>query len=302
LRIGRAIQSVLGQTRSVDEIIVVDDGSTDETLAVASGFGEKVLCVRQDNLGAAAARNLGIRHARHEWIAFLDADDEWQSGHIERACQVLQRHPDLVWFSAAIERRDEEGRFLGRFGAEAAFVHDDVIEDYFGAEAKERFSFIQGMLVKKRVFDEVGGFNEEIRQYGEDLDMCFRIALRFPRVGYSPSVGIIYRIRRGSLTHAGDPGLERFLRRIEITRASSASVPPENARRSEILIQAWVASAVRSAVRNQDAKILKEVQRTYPQLLTWKWRVVVRLFQYRAAMRAVAFALWIRTRWRRGRG
>ncbi len=74
--IGRAIDSVLAQTRQPDEIIVVDDGSTDNTPNAIKSYGSKVYYIHQENGGASVARNTGIEAAKSEWIAFLDADDE----------------------------------------------------------------------------------------------------------------------------------------------------------------------------------------------------------------------------------
>jgi glycosyltransferase involved in cell wall biosynthesis len=73
----RAIESVLGQTSRPEEVIVVDDGSTDNTAQVATQYGPSITYIRQDNAGASAARNRGIAEATGEWIAFLDSDDEW---------------------------------------------------------------------------------------------------------------------------------------------------------------------------------------------------------------------------------
>ena len=75
--IGRAIDSILNQTRQLDEIIVVDDGGSDNTAEVVARYGSKVRYVRRQNGGMSAGRNTGVEVARSEWIAFLDDDDEW---------------------------------------------------------------------------------------------------------------------------------------------------------------------------------------------------------------------------------
>ncbi len=93
----RAIESVLAQTRKADEIIVVDDGSTDNTADVVRQFGDKVKFIRQENAGASVARNTGIEAATSEWISFLDADDEWLPEKLKLQTEHLQRNPDLAW-------------------------------------------------------------------------------------------------------------------------------------------------------------------------------------------------------------
>ena len=94
--IRRAIDSVLAQTRAVDELIVVDDGSTDSTREIVTGYGGRIRYIYQQNGGVAAARNSGVRNAASEWIAFLDHDDEWLPHKIERQLPLLKANPDAA--------------------------------------------------------------------------------------------------------------------------------------------------------------------------------------------------------------
>ena len=98
--IARTLESVLSQTRPADEIIVVDDGSTDGTCEVVKSFGEKVRYIHQENAGVSAARNTGIENARCELIAFLDADDEWLAEYLQIQMQLFDKNPDLAWATA----------------------------------------------------------------------------------------------------------------------------------------------------------------------------------------------------------
>lgn len=298
-RIGRAIQSVLNQTRKVNEIIVVDDGSEDETSRIASGFSDLVICIRQNNRGAAAARNTGIQHARYEWIAFLDADDEWLPDHMSNLLTIIQRHPELVWSCAALEQRNEEGGLLDRVKVDKSCVYGDVVENYFMAEAKKHFSFTTCMLIMKRVFDEVGLFSEEIQQYGEDLDMWCRIALRYPRIGYANSIGAVYRRRKGSLTGAGEPNISRFLRRIKITRSSAEKMPEAVIEKSEVLFRAWVVSAAKAAIRLKDRESLGEIRKIYYGLLPVHWQIAAQVFRFPFAMKLAELMNRFRFRWRK---
>jgi len=97
--LGDAIASVLAQTYPADEIIVVDDGSTDRTAAIARAYGPPVRCISQENLGAGAARNTGLNAARGGLISLLDSDDLWLERKLERQAAYLQAHPgtDLVF-------------------------------------------------------------------------------------------------------------------------------------------------------------------------------------------------------------
>lgn len=112
--IRRSIESVLGQTRPVDELIVVDDGSKDATAEIVRSYGSRVRLLTQANAGVAAARNHGAREARSEWIALLDHDDEWLPRKIEIQMAALERRPEAkisytgFWMHAlggVVERR-----------------------------------------------------------------------------------------------------------------------------------------------------------------------------------------------------
>ncbi|MDD4356928.1 MAG: glycosyltransferase family A protein [Smithellaceae bacterium] len=87
----RSIDSALAQTFRPMEIIVVDDGSTDGTAAVAKGYGDAIRNIRQKNGGVSAARNTGIKASQGDWVAFLDVDDEWRTYHLENAVKVCKR-------------------------------------------------------------------------------------------------------------------------------------------------------------------------------------------------------------------
>ena len=99
-----AVDSVLAQTRAPQEVIVVDDGSTDDTFQVLSSYGQKIKALRQRNQGVSAARNRGVAAAQSEWIAFLDADDIWHKDKLEKQIAFIRENPtvqivqtDEVW-------------------------------------------------------------------------------------------------------------------------------------------------------------------------------------------------------------
>jgi hypothetical protein len=154
------------------------------------------------------------------------------------------------------------------------------------------------MLIKRRVFDEVGGFNEEISR-GEDLDMWFRIALRYPRIGYASSLGAIYRRRKGSITGVSEPDIAKFLERIEITRSSAGQMSETVVKGSEVLIRSWVISAIKAAIRQKDTKSLGDIRKAHGHLLPKNWQFAVQFLRSRAAMGLANLASAKKNQWRK---
>ncbi len=107
--VGRAIQSALAAGFDCDEIIVVDDGSTDNTADVLTRFGDRIRSIRISNSGAGAARNAGIREARGDLVAFLDSDDEWMPHKLDLQRRLMQACPDLLYSFSEFSSTDENG-------------------------------------------------------------------------------------------------------------------------------------------------------------------------------------------------
>ncbi len=193
--IRRTIDSVLAQSYTDYELIVVDDGSQDETGQVVQSYGAKVRYVRQANAGDGPARNAGIAAAQGEWIAFLDHDDEWLSDKLKRQMTLLDRHPDLRWCGANYllscqDRRRAAGnpdeltrRMAGR----------EYFDNFFTAVAGAGCALItMTMIVHREVFERVGVF-DSCWKLCADQDLWWRITYRYPRIGYLPQpLGIMH--------------------------------------------------------------------------------------------------------------
>lgn len=173
--VGKAITSVLGQTESEVDVIVVDDGSTDRTRDVVRQFDDpRLRLITQRNEGPSAARNHGIRESSGRWVGFLDADDSWQpekvAAHLRRAAEVPEA--GLIYSSVVVT--DHEGALIQVLKAD---LEGDVLERLlFG-------NFIWGggssAMVRRDVFERVGCFDPTVK-YGEDWEMWLRIAAEYP--------------------------------------------------------------------------------------------------------------------------
>ena len=184
--LGEAIQSVLDQTFADFDLIVVDDGSTDNTKEVVGSFADtRVKYIYQENRGVSAARNAAIWDSKGEHIAFLDADDVWLPEKLELQVKVLDSRPEVaIVCSDTYFFDDQTGNLLGRFW------HDD--EQFHGwfnpREASQnalrcllyRGCFIAPTvtMVRREVFHGVGGFDEALKTH-EDWEMFVRITQRF---------------------------------------------------------------------------------------------------------------------------
>ena len=201
--VARAIDSVLAQTHKADEIVVVDDGSTDDTADIIKGYGSKVKYIYQENLGLAGARNTGIKAARCEWVAFLDGDDEWLPDNLKLQMEVLKRNPQLFWsagnfenFLAGSNRRNSYIRYEKGLKLLAG---KDYFDNFFYAYINDAAGNANTMIIKRSILHEAGLFRGEL-PFAEDTDLWFRIAMQWPRIGFVPQPVAVYHLQRpGSL-------------------------------------------------------------------------------------------------------
>lgn len=208
--IERALLSVREQTYPVAEVIVVDDGSTDDTSAVVAQFGGNVVYVRQQNAGPAAARNRGIELASSPWLAFLDADDFWVPEKIATQVALIERHPTLAMVASDMTEVDETGRVLVESMLQKAGLreHFTVLAgapdpDALRLLVHTNYVPTGTVLARTELVRSLGGFPPSIR-YGEDLVLWASIAAVAPTACLP--VAHMYRRRHGNnLTGASVP-------------------------------------------------------------------------------------------------
>lgn len=186
-----AIDSILAQTYQDFEIIVVDDGSTDHTKEVLGRYDGKITYLHQSNGGSGSARNLGIRHARGKYIAFLDSDDFWLSTLLDSEVRFLeQNHYDFVHSKMIVTDIN---------GHEAGYKPSRKQENTFDWFIKFGRWSTSTVLVKKECFEKVGYFDESLRVV-QDYDQWLRIARHF-RIGFLNETLSVYRQHENNISN-----------------------------------------------------------------------------------------------------
>ncbi len=212
--LGRAIRSVLNQSYQDFEIIVVDDGSTDDTCGVVRGFQEfdgRIRYMRRNfRRGPSVARNVGIRAARGDYIGFLDDDDEWMKEKLEKQIRIFEGSPDSVGVVYT--------KIWRRWGREGAYFPSLKVKQNSGNVYREllKWNFVHTptVLVRAECFGRVGLFDEGFFAF-EDWELFIRLS-KFYEFRYLDELLVISHCTPGSLScneWAIVEGLERILQK-----------------------------------------------------------------------------------------
>jgi glycosyltransferase involved in cell wall biosynthesis len=192
--IGDAIRSALGQTFTDFEIIVVDDGSTDQTEKIVRQFPDRVAYHRQQNRGAGAARNLGVMCGSGQWIAFLDADDIWYPQKLAAQFEAVAMNPAIEFVYSDMDAIDVHEAILQRNFLTTQVKRrkrkKDLVSLVFGGQP---FPYPSTVLLTRQLFSQSGGFSPLFRRnYHEDFDLFARIAQVAP-LHFVPQTLVQYR-------------------------------------------------------------------------------------------------------------
>ena len=203
--IAEAIDSALQQDYPALEIIVVDDGSTDDTAKIVSRFGDRVQLLKQQNKGSAAARNLGIRHARGKFIAFLDADDVWWRHKIRQQIEALIQGGYKMAYSRFIwsypdergQHADSQSEFEKPCNPHLSTAA--IVTGWNYAELLlDCIVWTSTVIVGKAEIEKVGLFDESLRK-GQDYDLWLKLSRQIAMVGMETPTAL-YRIHATSIT------------------------------------------------------------------------------------------------------
>ena len=188
--IEKTIQSVLRQSNQDFEIMIIDDGSTDQSLSAARKINdERITVISQENRGVSVARNTGIEHAAGEFIAFLDADDMWEANYLETIGKLIDEYPqsDIFVTAYAVDMGNGKNHYSTQLPRETG-----CLDSYWRTLAKEYdFVWTSATVVRRQALLEAGCFRPG-ETIGQDLDMWARLARNNPRVAFSSKVCACY--------------------------------------------------------------------------------------------------------------
>jgi glycosyltransferase involved in cell wall biosynthesis len=208
-----SIESVLAQTFQELEVIVVDDGSTDDTTAILERFGQRIRVIRQDNRGVSAARNAGIRVARATWIAFQDSDDMWHPEKLQTQMECLERYQAQMCSTRSVTDSGELVEDIeeiastsvedGVYRIEQSGVIDSVSRAH-------RHPYLQTLVIAKELLERAGDFDTTLCA-AEDTQLIFNLAFSSGFLYVDRPLVVVHRGTLGSLTY--DPRPESAARR-----------------------------------------------------------------------------------------
>lgn len=281
--IERAVRSVLNQTFQAFEIVVVNDGSSDDGTEIVRRMNDpRIRIIDQDNAGVSAARNRGVAEAKGELIAFLDADDLWKPDHLESAVSLLQKYPKIKWYGSPAQLRSPTGKIIKRRRSKAisvCFRDKQPIRNYFDVAGLGFLVNTDTMVIRRSVFDEIGGFDTNLVT-GEDLDLWFRVALKYPSICYSKEPGAIYFQYENSLRLSTKEESRLFLNCVKRHDRLAYEADRGVQKSYKLLKIRYLIRVIKTSIKEGNRVVLKELNELYFHELPLKWRVLILVWVY----------------------
>jgi len=186
--IAKTLQSVLNQKFTNFELIIVDDGSTDNSASIIKSFGDKrIRFFSQSNQGVSQARNFGAQQAQSGLLAFLDADDIWYDNHLQEIFYMYNHFPEAAFFATAYQIKYNE-KLIKDFVLNLAGDYH-LIKRFYRYDKGQALFFTSNFAVKKGIFEFEGGFNPKV--HSEDTELFLKLGIHYT-LGYSKKITMLH--------------------------------------------------------------------------------------------------------------
>jgi glycosyltransferase involved in cell wall biosynthesis len=263
--IKETINSVLAQTFTDFELIIINDGSTDGSeKAITAFIDPRIKYFTQQNQGVSAARNLGISKASADYITFLDADDIWNLEFLEEMRQLIRDYPSEKVYSAAIET-ESAGRIIpAKYSLD--ITKGIQVVNYFTASLRETIICTSCAVFHREVFETAGDFDKTLKS-GEDTDLWIRIGLRY-NVVFNPKILARYVYSEDSLS-------KRTVSDIDLDKYSAAE--PENKDLQNFLDLNRFSLAIKAKLSGEKARSRALASRINLKHLSFKKQLLLKL-------------------------
>ena len=273
-----SLESVFAQTYQDYEIVCVDDGSKDASLAILNEYRDRIKVVQQANTGQAGARNAGAKTGIGKYLAFLDQDDRWYPQKLERQVALLEANPEAVMVHCDMDWINETGHVTQRSVVSATHKSVQTGLTMTQLVGWDPCIYPSTMLIRRVAFDLVGGFDPELRGYGEDIDLMLRLRQEGLFIFFEET-GTQYRKHSANFSGSGSDArfqcAEKFFRKLQGCYLGDKRRQALLRRFLAQVYSDWGKMKMCSGLRGEAQQLLLRSLKYYP----WQFRTYSRLIR-----------------------
>ena len=273
-----ALNSVFTQTYKNYEIVCVDDGSKDQSGVILKEYADRIHLVQQANVGQSAARNAGVKGATGIYVAFLDQDDVWYPSKLERQVASLEADPEAVMVYCDMDTIDDNGNVIQQSVISSNRLSPPKWPTLTRLVGWDPCIYPSTMLIRKNVFDQVGGFDPEITCFGEDIDLVLRLR-ELGHFHFLKEAGVQYRIHSSNFSSSGTDSkftsVENFFHKLRMRYSQDRGKTGLLDRFLAQIYSDWGKAKLRSGSSDEAQRLLLRSLKYYP----WNVKTYGRLFR-----------------------